>query len=104
MYDWISRPQRLAVDGLRKAMMVRDELVLTFVDHGDLAVPGQFSERRCGLDHLSFAAPDRAALEACVDRLDAVRVTGGPITAASTGDLVALRDPDNIALEFYTRP
>ena len=26
-----------------------------------------------------------------------------PIAKGSTGDLLAFRDPDNIALEFYTR-
>lgn len=96
--------KRLAVDGLRKAMMVRDGLVLTFIDHGEKAEPGPFSERRCGLDHLSFAVLDRATLDEWVERLDAAGVNRGAVTAASTGDMVAFRDPDNIALEFYTRP
>ena len=95
--------RRLVAGELEKAMMVRDRLVVTFVDHGVLAEPGPFSERRCGLDHLSFAVPDRAALDAWVERLDAVGVEHGEVTTGARGELVAFRDPDNIALEFYTR-
>jgi glyoxylase I family protein len=72
---------------------------------GDLAgrvVPGPFNERRTGLDHLSFAVPDRAALEAWVARLDEHNVVHSDIVSGSTGDLVPFRDPDNIALELYT--
>lgn len=94
--------KRLSVGGLDKAMMVRDELVLTFVAHGDQAVPGPFDERRAGLDHLSFAVPDVTVLRAWVAHLDSRDVDRGDITKATTGHLVAFRDPDNIALEFYT--
>ena len=72
--------------------------------HGETAVPGPFDERRSGLDHLSFAVADRAALEAWVVRLDAHGVVHSDIVSGATGDLVPFRDPDNIALEFYTRP
>lgn len=96
--------RRLSVGGLDKVILSRDEVVVTFVNHGRLAEPGPFSERRCGLDHLSFAVPDRATLQAWVARLDAAGVERGPLTEASAGDMVAFRDPDNIALEFYTRP
>lgn len=50
--------KRLSVDGLDRAMMARDEVVLTFVAHGDRAIAGPFDERRNGLDHLSFAVSD----------------------------------------------
>lgn len=95
--------RRMEVAGLRKAMLTRDGLLITVVNHGELAVPGRFDERRCGLDHLSFAVADRATLDAWVARLDAFGVGHGQITAATAGDMVAFRDPDDIALEFYTR-
>ena len=47
---------------------------------------------------------DRPALEAWVARLDAHGVVHSDIVSGATGDLVPFRDPDNIALEFYTRP
>lgn len=98
-----SEIRRLEVGGLQKALLVRDGLLVTFVDHGDLAEPGAFNERRCGLDHLSFAVPDRPTLEDWALRLDTFNVRRGEVTPATVGDMVAFRDPDNIALEFYTR-
>lgn len=95
--------RRTVVDILEKAMMTRDGLLVTFVSHGEMARPGAFDERQCGLDHLSFAVPDRAALDAWVAHLDAHGVDRGEVTQATMGTMVAFRDPDNIALEFYTR-
>ncbi len=96
--------RRLTHHGLEKAMLTRDGVVVTFIEHGGLAIPGPFDERRTGLDHLSFAVPDRASLEAWVARLDEHGVVHSDIVTGSTGELVPFRDPDNIALELYTRP
>jgi glyoxylase I family protein len=95
--------KRVLVNGLDKAMLTRDGMLVTFVGHGQAAIAGPFNERRCGLDHLSFAVADRQTLDAWVARLDAAGVARGQVTTGITGDLVAFRDPDNIALEFYTR-
>ncbi len=96
--------RRLNHGGLDKAMLRNGSVVVTFVCHGGMAVPGVFDERRTGLDHLSFAVADRAALDAWVARLDEHDVEHSDIVSGSTGDLVPFRDPDNIALEFYTLP
>ena len=96
--------RRLTHNGLEKAMVRRDGVLVTFACHGDLAVPGPFNERQAGLDHLSFAVADRAVLEAWVARLDEHHVVHSGIVPGSTGDLVPFRDPDNIALEFYSFP
>ncbi len=95
--------RRLNHGGLDKAMLRNGGVTVTFVCHGDLAVPGPFDERRTGLDHLSFAVADRAALEAWMARLDEHGVVHSDIVSGVTGDLFPFRDPDNIALEFYTR-
>jgi glyoxylase I family protein len=94
--------RRLNHNGLDKAMLTRDGVLVTFVCHGDLADPGPFNERHAGLDHISFAVPDHAALEAWIARLDEHNVVHSDIVSGSTGDLVPFRDPDNIALELYT--
>jgi len=94
--------RRLTVDGMTKALLVRDGLLVTFVQHGDRAVGGPFDERGTGLDHLSFAVPDEVALHAWVAHLDAHGVDRGEVAQGTTGHLVAFRDPDHIALEFYT--
>jgi glyoxylase I family protein len=108
--DWYVRVlgfqevRRITHNGLDKAMLRRDGVLVTFVCHGELGVPGPFNERRNGLDHLSFAVTDRTALDAWVARLDEHQVVHSPVVSGSTGDLVPFRDPDNIALEFYTLP
>ncbi len=63
----------------------------------------RFSEFRIGLDHLAFAAPDRAALDALAEKLIAAGVdTRGVEQFEPTGNYyVAFRDPDNIQLEYW---
>lgn len=63
----------------------------------------RFSEFRIGLDHLSFTAPSREALDALAARLISAGVpTQGVEQFAPTGNwYVAFRDPDNIQLEYW---
>jgi glyoxylase I family protein len=63
----------------------------------------RFNEFRIGLDHLSFAAPDRAALETLAEKLIQTGVDSqGVEQFAPTGNwYVAFRDPDNIQLEYW---
>ncbi|WP_211219852.1 VOC family protein [Glaciibacter superstes] len=96
--------RQVAQNELTKVMLARQGLSLILVDHGDQAVPGDFSERRNGLDHLGFAVADQVTLESWVSHLDSVGVPHSPVTQGSSGLLIAFRDPDNIALEFYTQP
>jgi glyoxylase I family protein len=67
--------------------------------------PGEdrFSERRIGLDHLSFAVRDRESLERIVERLRShgVATEGIQINVDPETEYVAFRDPDNIQLEFF---
>lgn len=77
-------------------------LSLVLASHGDKAIAGDFSERRNGLDHLGFAVADRAALLEWKKRLERLEVVHSEPVEGSSGSLIAFRDPDNIALEFYT--
>ena len=66
--------------------------------------PGdRFSEFRIGLDHLSFTAPSREALDQLVATLKAAGVeTQGVEKFEPSGNwYVAFRDPDNIQLEYW---
>lgn len=96
--------RRWAAGDLEKAMLVDSDgkPVLILTTHGAEAVAGPFSECRPGLDHLAFAVADTAALEQWRDRLDSLGIERSDIAEGSTGHLIAFRDPDNIALEFYT--
>lgn len=78
--------------------------VMFFFQKSPQPLPGdRFSEFRIGLDHLSFIAPSRAALEQMADKLLAAGVdTKGVEKFAPTGnDYMAFRDPDNIQLEYW---
>jgi glyoxylase I family protein len=64
----------------------------------------RFDETTTGLDHLSFAVPDRAALERWCLRFEELGVEHTRITNANSipGALVVVfRDPDNIQLELF---
>jgi glyoxylase I family protein len=64
----------------------------------------RFDERRLGLDHLSFACASRSELEEWQQRLEEMGVAHGGIVDAGYGSGLAFRDPDNIALEFFSAP
>jgi catechol-2,3-dioxygenase len=66
--------------------------------------PGEFDERRVGLDHVAFACANRGELEQWEARLDELGLEHGGILDAHYGSGLAFRDPDNIALEFFAPP
>jgi glyoxylase I family protein len=73
------------------------------ITHPATASGDRFDERRIGLDHLSFKAPDEAALHALADKLIQAGVeTKGVETYTANGKrYVSFRDPDNIQLEYW---
>lgn len=64
----------------------------------------RFSELRIGLDHVAFGCAGRAELERWAGRLDELGIEHGPIVDVAYGSVLNFRDPDNIALEFFTLP
>jgi glyoxylase I family protein len=70
----------------------------------DLADSAAFNERRLGLDHLAFACADRSELVAWQARLEELDIAHGGIIDAPYGSGLSFRDPDNIALEFFSPP
>lgn len=61
-------------------------------------------ERRTGLDHVSFGVGSHAELERWAARLDELGIANDGVKRAHYGSGVSFRDPDNIALEFFTGP
>ncbi|MGH3631435.1 MAG: VOC family protein [Sciscionella sp.] len=65
------------------------------------ATGDRFHEDRTGLDHLSFAVPSRADLDAAAERLDSLGIAHEPVKDIGAGFLLEFRDPDNTALELF---
>lgn len=66
------------------------------------ANPGDpFDERRSGVDHVALRVPAAPALAAWIDQLDRHGVEHSEIKTTPLGQLIVLRDPDNIQLELY---
>jgi glyoxylase I family protein len=63
-----------------------------------------FSEYRPGLDHLAFGCSSREDLEKWTVRLDELGIAHGAIKDAHYGSGLSFRDPDGIALEFFSPP
>jgi glyoxylase I family protein len=77
----------------------RAGLNLALIEHPDNS--GEpFDERRCGLDHLSFALSTRGDLEAFRQRLVEAGIPAPPIVDTDTASVIVLRDPDNIQIEL----
>lgn len=61
----------------------------------------RFDENRVGLDHVSLAVADRAALDDAVGVLDAQGIAHEPVKDIGEAWILEFRDPDNIALELF---
>jgi catechol 2,3-dioxygenase-like lactoylglutathione lyase family enzyme len=63
-----------------------------------------FTEFRTGLDHLSFGVPSRAELDAWGARFDELGIEHSAVRTTPVGDLMTVRDPDNIQVELWANP
>jgi catechol 2,3-dioxygenase-like lactoylglutathione lyase family enzyme len=76
-----------------------------FHDHGTKeGDSSRFSEKRVGLDHVAFGCTDRTELEKWRQQLDDLGIAHSEIVDAHYGSGMSVRDPDNIALEFFAPP
>jgi catechol 2,3-dioxygenase-like lactoylglutathione lyase family enzyme len=86
-----------------RALVHPSGVVVDVLTH-DQTVPGEFDERRVGLDHLAFEVSDRDELTRWTSHLDAKGVAHSGIIDIGFGPTVVFRDPDNIQLEFMVHP
>lgn len=66
--------------------------------------PDRFDEHRAGLDHIAFTCGNREELEDWAKRLTDLGISHGGVKDATYGSGLSFRDPDGIALEFFTPP
>jgi catechol 2,3-dioxygenase-like lactoylglutathione lyase family enzyme len=79
------------------------DVEIFLVSHALTAPRDRFSEFRVGLDHLSFRAPDEAALVALAEKLAQAGIENSGVKefGSSGNRYVAFRDPDHIQLEYW---
>lgn len=88
----------------RAVWLVEGHTLVGLHQFPDLADTSPFDERRIGLDHLAFACDSRGDLEAWEARLEELGIAHGGLADAAYGSGLSVRDPDNIALEFFAPP
>ena len=86
----------------RAVWIVEGQTLVGLHEFPDPSDTRSFDERRIGLDHLAFACRGRDELEAWEIRLSELGIDNGGIVDAGYGSGLSCRDPDNIALEFFT--
>lgn len=103
-------------DGGVGKLLADESWNLVIVLHVHEASGGErFDERRTGLDHVGISIPGRPELDAFSDHLVTVGgvrkvpvadrpLTQSPIAETPYGDILVLRDPDNIQLEAFAPP
>ena len=92
--------------GFRRARLRTPDgqVTLTLTSHDD-QLPGPFSERRIGLDHVAFRVGGLEDLHAMKTRLEELRIDHSDIKTGGDGSaMLTLRDPDNIQLEVFSPP
>jgi len=88
-----------SVAGVTFSVLGASTLSLTLCQHS--ANRGErFQETVTGLDHLSLAVADVAALRAWIEHFDRVGVAHSPIAEDPFGPVLVFRDPDDIQLEL----
>ena len=96
-------------------ILADDTMSLVFALHEHDANEGEaFRETRTGLDHVGFAVPTRADIEAWQQHLETHGVervevadrpmTQSPIADEAYGSVLVFRDADNIQLEIFCLP
>jgi glyoxylase I family protein len=76
--------------------------LLALHEHAGTDPDAQFDEFRPGLDHISFGCIDRSHLERWESCLEELGIKHSGIAQDAIGFGLSFRDPDNIALEFWT--
>ena len=91
--------------GFHHTVFLIGDTLIGLHEHPDAVDDGDtFTEFRVGLDHIGFGCPDRDALVAWESRLDGFGIAHGGIVDAHYGSGLSFRDPDGIALEFFSPP
>jgi glyoxylase I family protein len=84
----------------RRHVLRRDGFQLSLSVHEATRPDDRFDETRVGIDHISIGCRDRAELDAWLAHADALGIEHAAVTETPQSWVVALHDPDGIAVEF----
>jgi catechol 2,3-dioxygenase-like lactoylglutathione lyase family enzyme len=76
-------------------------IMFGFRNHSSTSREDRFDPARVGLDHVGFHVDNREELERWKDRLDEQGLTNSGIEDDQFGAHLNVKDPDNIAIEFF---
>lgn len=89
--------------GFKRVLAHPSGMILGFSVHA--ANDGaSFSEFRTGLDHFAFTVESRGALDEWAAHLEGVGIEHSEIRDTGVGNLMTVRDPDNIQVELWANP
>jgi len=88
-------------DFQRKVYALPNGQLLGLTAHNVGASGERFSERRPGLDHVSFACADRDEVASWERKLGELGIAHGGLTDAPYGAVLSFKDPDGNALELF---
>ncbi|WP_099021886.1 VOC family protein [Mycolicibacterium palauense] len=89
--------------GFHHVVWLLDNDTLFGIHQHTTAAPDEpFTEFRAGLDHIAFGCTSRDELLSWATRLEELGVEHGGVVDAHYGSGLSFRDPDGIALEFFT--
>ena len=79
------------------------EVEIFLLKHDDTPSDDRFDEKRIGLDHLAFVAPDEDFLVMMAEKLinAGVETKGVEVFSLTGTKYVAFRGPDNLQLEYW---
>lgn len=100
---WDTQPSGAMDDGpfTRRIFTLGQGLTLGLTQH-DEGSPTSFDEKLPGLDHVGFHVRDREDLVAWSRHLEGLGVSHSGLVEAPYGTALSFKDPDGIALEFFT--
>ena len=92
------------VGGFHHTVFMVGDTLIGLHQHPGADTDAGFTEFGTGLDHIAFGCTDRATLATWEARLDELGIAHGDIVDAHYGSGLSFRDPDGIALEFFSPP
>lgn len=85
----------------RVVLRASSGLAIGLTAHNATPAGDRFDEQRVGMDHLSIACADAAEVSEWAEHFDKLGIEHGDVVDAGYANVLVVRDPDGIPLEFF---